>query len=106
MERCDEASGGSEAVPCSLLVLDMMLLGHADRVIGGLHTFQLTHHDYMLSGDSAANAKQRRFVNECLYEPKNILEEVRQHYESITTDLLHKHSRKLGKSYHVDIVRE
>lgn len=60
----------------------------------------------MLSGDSPANAEQRRFVNECLYEPKAILEEVRQLYETITTDLLRGHSRKLGKGYQVDIVRE
>jgi hypothetical protein len=60
----------------------------------------------MLSGDSAANAEQRRFVNECLYEPKSTLEQVRQLYESITTDLLRGQSRKLGNSYQVDIVRE
>lgn len=60
----------------------------------------------MLSGDSAANAEQRRFVNECLYEPTTILEEVQQLYESITTDLLRGHSRKLGETYQVDIVRE
>ncbi|KAJ5670081.1 uncharacterized protein N7477_005444 [Penicillium maclennaniae] len=72
----------------------------------GLHTFEVTHHDYMLSGDSAANTEQRRFVNECLYEPKSMLEEVRQLYESITTDLLRGHSRKLENSYQVDIVRD
>ncbi|RHZ50671.1 peroxidase/cytochrome P450 family protein [Aspergillus thermomutatus] len=72
----------------------------------GTHTFQVTRHDYMLSGDSAANAEQRRFVNECLYEPKTILQEVRKLYESITLDLLRDKSLKLGDCYHVDIVRD
>ncbi|GIK07532.1 hypothetical protein Aspvir_003198 [Aspergillus viridinutans] len=72
----------------------------------GAHTFQITGHDYMLSGDSAANAEQRRFVKECLYEPKTILEDVRKLYESITTDLLHDKSVKLRDCYHVDIVRD
>ncbi|KAF7158141.1 hypothetical protein CNMCM5623_002807 [Aspergillus felis] len=72
----------------------------------GTHTFQITGHDYMLSGDSPANAEQRRFVDECLYEPKTVLEDVRKLYESITTDLLHEKSSKLRDSYHVDIVRD
>ncbi|GFF88042.1 psi-producing oxygenase A [Aspergillus udagawae] len=70
------------------------------------HTFQITRHDYMLSGDSTANADQRRLVNECLYEPKTILEDVQKLYESITTDLLHEKSFKLRDCYHVDIVRD
>ncbi|EAW25699.1 peroxidase/cytochrome P450 family protein [Aspergillus fischeri NRRL 181] len=70
----------------------------------GTHTFQITGHDYMLSGDSAANAEQRRFVNECLYEPKTVLEVVRKLYESITTALLHEKAFKLRDYYHVDIV--
>ncbi|GIC94665.1 peroxidase/cytochrome P450 family protein [Aspergillus udagawae] len=72
----------------------------------GAHTLQITRHDYMLSGDSAANAEQRRLVNECLYEPKTLLEDVRKLYESITTDLLHEKSFKLRDCYHVDIVRD
>ncbi|GFG11879.1 psi-producing oxygenase A [Aspergillus lentulus] len=72
----------------------------------GAHTFQITGHDYMLSGDTAANAEQRRFVNECVYERKSVLEDVRKLYESITTDLLHEKSFQFRDCYHVDIVRD
>ena len=73
---------------------------------GGEHTFQLIKHDYMLSGDSVANAEQRTFVAERLYRPSDTLDQVRQFYESITTDLIKRSSKKLGGSYQVDIVRE
>ncbi|KKK18240.1 heme peroxidase family protein [Aspergillus ochraceoroseus] len=72
----------------------------------GQHTFQLTGHDYMLSGDSSANSEQREFVFERLYRPSDALEEVRQYYESITFDLIQKKSRKIGRSYQVDIVQD
>ncbi|KAL5361997.1 heme peroxidase [Aspergillus floccosus] len=72
----------------------------------GPHTFQLTKHDYMLSGDSAADANQRSFVNECLYTPKDALDEVQRFYEDMTSRLLQQHSRKLGSYYQVDIVRD
>ncbi|RFU32995.1 hypothetical protein B7463_g3353, partial [Scytalidium lignicola] len=71
----------------------------------GNHTFQLIHHDYMLSGDAPANTEQRDFVRQCLYSPQNGLEEVRQFYETITAKLFRQHSRKIGESYQVDIVR-
>jgi cytochrome P450 len=76
------------------------------HVLWGAHTFQITGHDYMLSGDTATNAAQRRFVNECLYEPKTVLEDVRKLYQSITTDLLREESFQLRDCYHVDIVRD
>ncbi|GAB1202587.1 hypothetical protein APSETT445_001206 [Aspergillus pseudonomiae] len=78
----------------------------AFRVPWGPHTFQLTQHDYMLSGDSSANAKQRVFVKDCLYKPTDGLEEVRKFYEDVTMDLLRQHSRKLGSTYQLDIVRD
>jgi hypothetical protein len=77
-----------------------------DRFEGGKHTFQLTSHDYMLSGDLPANTQQRYFVNNCLYRPENGLAEVRKYYESVTSSLLRRHSNKLRGSYQVDIVRE
>ena len=73
---------------------------------GGKHTYEMTHHDYMLSGDASANAQQRVFVRECLYKPERGLEEVRQYYESTTTNFIHQYARKLGGSYQVDIVAE
>ncbi|KAH7112773.1 heme peroxidase family protein [Dactylonectria estremocensis] len=73
------------------------------RVPWGPHTFQLTHHDYMLSGDSPANARQRVVVQDCLYSPENGLEEVRRFYEETTTKLIRQNSRKIGDSYQVDV---
>ncbi|OOO07799.1 hypothetical protein OAory_01042990 [Aspergillus oryzae] len=74
--------------------------------VGGPHTYQLTQHDYMLSGDSSANMQQRVFVKDCLYKPTDGLEEVKKFYEKVTMDLLRQHSRKLGSTYQVDIVRD
>jgi len=76
------------------------------KVPWGQHTFQLTHHDYMLSGDSAANGQQREFVKGCLFKPQNALDEVRKFYEAITTSLIRRYSRRIGQSYQVDVVRD
>ncbi|RFU82151.1 fatty acid oxygenase [Trichoderma arundinaceum] len=76
------------------------------RVPWGAHISQLTQHDYMLSGDSPANACQRDRFEECLYSPKDSLGQVRQFYEETTARLIHQHSRKIGGSYQVDIVKE
>ncbi|KAL4724429.1 hypothetical protein ACLX1H_009043 [Fusarium chlamydosporum] len=61
----------------------------------GQHTFQLTHHDYMLSGDSPANAQQRTEVQKCLYSPENGLEQVKQFYEQVTANLIRQNSRRI-----------
>ncbi|EEP79774.1 hypothetical protein UREG_04620 [Uncinocarpus reesii 1704] len=73
---------------------------------GGPHTYQLTKHDYMLSGDSEANAEQRDFVRKCLFDPKDALGQVREFYEEVTMNFLQKHSRKAGDLYQVDVVRD
>lgn len=99
-------------VPCKFLpaILYCSVFAGADAYFlelpGGEHTFQLIKHDYMLSGDTVANAEQRTFVAERLYRPSDTLDQVRQFYESITTDLIKRNSKKLGGSYQVDIVRE
>lgn len=76
------------------------------RVPWGPHTFQLTQHDYMLSGDAPANTCQRGLVKECLYSPKDGLDQVRRFYEATTAKLIRQHSRKVGGLYQVDIVRD
>ncbi|KAH6690332.1 heme peroxidase [Plectosphaerella plurivora] len=76
------------------------------RVPWGPHTFQLTGHDYMLSGDTRANACQREVVKKCLYSPQDGMAQVRSFYEKTTTAYLRKYSRKLGSSFEVDIVKE
>ncbi|KAL5001260.1 heme peroxidase [Aspergillus recurvatus] len=73
----------------------------------GKNTFRLTKHDYMLSGDAAANAEQRTFMAERLYRVPDALEQVRRFYESITVDLIQRNSKKLGSSScQIDIVRD
>ncbi|KAL4992319.1 heme peroxidase [Aspergillus falconensis] len=74
---------------------------------GGKNTFRLTKHDYMLSGDSAANAEQRTFMAERLYRVPDALDQVRRFYESITVDLIRGNTKKLGGSLcQIDIVRD
>ncbi|EXK24073.1 hypothetical protein FOMG_19185 [Fusarium oxysporum f. sp. melonis 26406] len=87
-------------------VVDVLSDQEHFHVPWGNHTFQLTHHDYMLSGDTPTNTEQRGFVKQCLYSPESGLEEVRHFYESITAELFRQHSRKVGESYQVDIVRD
>ncbi|RKK92075.1 Psi-producing oxygenase A [Fusarium oxysporum] len=93
-------------VPCEISLRNSNLSAEAHNSAGGNHTFQLTHHDYMLSGDTPANTEQRGFVKQCLYSPESGFEEVRHFYESITAELFRQHSRKVGESYQVDIVRD
>ncbi|KAG8417322.1 hypothetical protein J3459_012415 [Metarhizium acridum] len=87
-------------------VVDVLSDQERFHVPWGNHTFQLTHHDYMLSGDAPANTEQRHFVQKCLYSPENGLEEVKQFYESITAKLIRQHSHKVGESHQMDIVRD
>ncbi|KAK4118839.1 heme peroxidase family protein [Parathielavia appendiculata] len=78
------------------------------RCSWGQRIFQLTHHDYMLSGDKVDNTRQRLLVKECLYGPEDGLAQVRHFYEEITTQLIlqNRDSRKIGDRYQVDIVRD
>ncbi|KAL2793140.1 heme peroxidase [Aspergillus keveii] len=87
-------------------VVDLLNDQKTFNVPWGEHTFQLTQHDYMLSGDSTANADQRTFVSERLYRPPDGLEQVQRFYEFITSDLIRQNSRKLGSSHQIDIVRD
>ncbi|CAH0021704.1 unnamed protein product [Clonostachys rhizophaga] len=87
-------------------VVDVLSDQERFHVPWGNHTFQLTHHGYMLSGDTPADTEQRNFVKGCLYSPEKGLEEVRQFYESITAKLIRRNSRNIGESYQVDIVKD
>ncbi|MCJ1470995.1 hypothetical protein MMC07_009643 [Pseudocyphellaria aurata] len=76
------------------------------KVPWGPHTFYLTGHDYMLSGDSPANAEQKVFVKNAVYSPPHGLEEIGRFYEEITTKLIHEKSRSLGGFIQLDVVRD
>lgn len=73
----------------------------------GPHTFYLTKHDYMLSGDTAANAAQRKQVQNDLYCPVNGLAQVQKFYEDLTTQLVVARSERLrGEWYQLDACRD
>ncbi|EKG17339.1 Cytochrome P450 [Macrophomina phaseolina MS6] len=87
-------------------VVDVLHDQQRFKVPWGKHIYQLTGHDYMLSGDKPSNTKQRNEVQEAMYRPKDSLEEVRKFYETVTRDLIRKNKRKLGSSYQIDIVQD
>ncbi|MCJ1472897.1 hypothetical protein MMC13_001546 [Lambiella insularis] len=76
------------------------------KVPWGPHTFYLTGHDFMLSGDSPIEAQQKIFVKNAIYCPQNGLDDIRQFYEETTTRMIHENSRKLGDFFQLDVVRD
>lgn len=77
------------------------------KVPWGAHTFYLTGHDYMLSGDKPANAEQKAQIHNALYCPVNWQGQIRRFYEAVTTQLIEIKSEKLrGKWYQVDACRD
>lgn len=77
------------------------------RVPWGPHTFDMTGHDYMLSGDKPANAEQKAEIHQALFCPVNWEGEIRKFYEALTTQLIEIKSEKLrGKWYQLDACRD
>lgn len=82
----------------------------------GPHTFDLTGHDYMLSGDKKSNFEQRSKIGKDVYGPaypalsdamKERLKEVQKFYEDLTTQLVTVRSEILLKDwYQLDAVRD
>lgn len=60
----------------------------------------------MLGWDNDASIKQHKAVANALYSPNKGLEQMRQYYETITNDLIHRNSHKLRDSYQLDAVRD
>lgn len=77
------------------------------RVPWGPHTYYITGHDYMLSGDKPANSEQRAEIHRALYCPVNWALQVRRFYEALTTQLIEIKSEKLrDKWYQIDACRD
>ena len=72
----------------------------------GPHTYDLTGHDFMLSGDSPQEQEQKQFVDHALYCPQHAEREIQQLYEAITTAQLAEKSRKLRSAWQVDAVAD
>ncbi|THC94398.1 hypothetical protein EYZ11_006127 [Aspergillus tanneri] len=60
---------------------------------------------FMLSGDNLPNATSRKMMKSALYWNK-WEDEVKNFYEAITLELLHRHSYKIAGTNQVDIVRD
>lgn len=61
--------------------------------------------DFMLSGDTPKNAKNKETMAKALYRDKWD-QEVKEFYEFITLRLLHEKSYKLAGVHEVDVTRE
>ena len=97
----DSAFLVSKAVLCSVRC------GSTNSDSGGPHTFDLTHHDYMLSGDGPQEAAQKKEVWSEVYCPVRWDEEVGKFYEDLTTQLVDISSEKLhGDLFQLDAIRE
>lgn len=75
------------------------------KVPWGNHIRALTGHKYMLGGDTEVDAQQREFVQTAMYQPTHGLDEVRQFYEKITTNLIHNQCHRMRHSYQLDAVK-
>ena len=77
------------------------------KVPWGPHTYDLTGHDYMLSGDGPREAVQKTFTWDAMYCPVNGLDEVRQFYEDLITQLVEIRSHRIRDEwYQLDAVRD
>ena len=77
------------------------------KVPWGPHTFYLTKHDYMLSGDTPADAEQHEAVVNAVYCPAGGPDEIRKFYEALTTQLIEVGSETLREGwYQLDAVRD
>jgi cytochrome P450 len=62
--------------------------------------------DFMLAGDTPANAKSRKMMQNALYIEGKWEREVKEYYEMITEKLLKQKAYKLGNLNEVDIIRD
>lgn len=61
--------------------------------------------DFMLSGDTAFHAQQRKLMGQCIYQ-ENWHQQIKDFYEYITLKLLHEKTCKIAGINQVDITRE
>lgn len=67
---------------------------------------ELIHHDWMLSGDKPWNTEQKKFCWHALYSIDNGLDQIKDHYYQVTSNLVKSKSLKLRHSYQLDAVRD
>lgn len=75
-------------------------------ITGGPKVFDLTHHDWMLSGDRPWNAEQKAICKHAIYSPQTANEQFRATFEDITSKLIKEHTHKLRGGYYLDAVRD
>ena len=73
---------------------------------GGHNTYDITQHDYMLSGDEQWNYDQHAYVGNALYSPPHWKNEIKAMYETITMALIKENSHPLRAGNQLDVVKE
>jgi hypothetical protein len=76
------------------------------KVPWGPRVYELTHHDWMLSGDRPWNAKQKSVCMHALYDPPKGLEQIKAFYEKVTTGLIESMSQQFSDRRQIDVVRD
>jgi hypothetical protein len=88
-------------------VVDLLKDQENYKVPWGPHVYELTHHDWMLSGDKPWNAEQKKFCWHALYSPDDGLTQIRDYYEAVTTKLVQIYKLKLrNTTFQIDAVRD
>jgi len=72
----------------------------------GPHIYEISGHDYMLSGDQPSNYQEKVEFEKCLYGPENGVEEIGKFCEVTAWKMLKEKSYSAGKGFRVDAVRE
>jgi hypothetical protein len=67
---------------------------------------KLIDHDWMVSGDKPWSAKQKQICMHALYDPIQGLNQIRDFYDTVTTNLIKTKSIKLRDRYQIDLVRD
>lgn len=93
-------------VPCKFKHVCRQACMSTDLNEGGPNTTTITHQNYMLSGDSAANEAQRVHVNKALYPAGHGMNDIAKLYERVTEECIREHSKKLRSGYIVDAIAE
>jgi hypothetical protein len=87
-------------------VTDVLKDQESFKVPWGRHVYELINRDWMLSGDEPWNANQKKICYHALYDPVKGLDQIRDFYDTVTTDLITTKSIKLRDRYQIDLVRD
>ncbi|KAH8668546.1 heme peroxidase [Xylariales sp. PMI_506] len=87
-------------------VVDVLKDQNSFKVPWGPHLYELIHHDWMLSGDKPWDTAQKSLCMHALYDPTTGLDQIRNFYNTVTTELIRKKSVKMRDYYQIDAIRD